>query len=224
MGGGVAFVGGAEFEQPSPNPNWTIGLAAWLTDVVQSRDAKKLMLADYGDFRASVTDDDIPRLVQNVNAMPELTEVRIRNTGITPEGAARLRRELPGLLISLWSTKPSAVQGEHRTPTQMLGRWSVLEIQNQGISMPSEIQSDIEFTETQAKLRLDIRTSGPTQVFDCFVVPGKDPLKLDLKPTGNLPGTEMSRHLRAIYRIKGDTLWICLEGRKARHRPIEFVW
>jgi uncharacterized protein (TIGR03067 family) len=222
MGGGVAFAGGARFEQPSGEPIWMVELKSWLKDAIQGRTARKLILADWNDFHTSVSDDDIPTLVRILEAMPDLEEVRIRNTGITPEGVARLRREVPRVHVSLWSTSPSAVTSERKTPEALVGRWTVVEIQNQGITSPSQIQSELEFTESQAILRLDTSSAEVTQVFDCFVLPGKDPLKLDLRLNANTPG-DASLHLRSIYRVEGDKLWICLEGRGAQQRPIEFV-
>ncbi|EMB19226.1 putative secreted protein [Rhodopirellula europaea 6C] len=222
MGGGVAFAGGSEFEQPSGEPNWMVEFKSWIKDAIHGRNAWKLILADWGDFRASASDDDIPRLVRVLKAMPEVEEVRIRNTGITPEGASRLRREVPGVHVSFWSTNPSALAGEHKSPQALVGRWTVMEVQNQGVTAPSEIESEIEFTRSQAILRLDVGIPELSQVFNCFVVPGQDPLKLDLRSTTDTPGLT-PQNLRCIYRVEGDDLWICLEGDRARHRPIEFV-
>lgn len=222
MGGGVAFAGGSGFEQPSGDLNWKFEFKSWLRDAIQGRNARKLILSDWGDFRASVSDDDIPQLVRVLKVMPELEEVKIRNTGITPEGVSRLRREVPGIDFLLWSTNPSVVTGEHKTPQALAGRWTVVEVQNHGVTAPSEIESEIEFTESQAILRLDVSIPEPTQVFDCFVLPGEDPLKLDLRSTTHTLGLK-PQNLRCIYRVEGDDLWICLEGEHARHRPIEFV-
>ena len=222
VGGGVGFAGGSQFEQSSGEPIWMVEFKNWLKDAIQRRNARKLILADWGDFRASVSDDDIPRLVRALKAMPELEEVSIRNTGITPEGVSRLRREVPRIQVFLWSTKPSAVAGEHKSPQALVGRWTVLEVQNKGVTAPNAIESEIEFARSQAILRLDVSNPELTQVFNCFTVPGQAPLKLDLRSTTDTPGLT-PQNLRCIYRVEGDNLWICLEGERARHRPIEFV-
>ncbi|PHQ36356.1 hypothetical protein CEE69_02820 [Rhodopirellula bahusiensis] len=123
MGGGVAYVGGSRFEQPPfDSHRVVVEFTAWLNDAIDNRTARKLIIADDGDFRSSVVDDDIPRLVLAIQAMPELEEVRIRNTGITRDGVNRMRRELPDVDILLWSTKPSAVIPREVSDTQRLKR------------------------------------------------------------------------------------------------------
>lgn len=123
MGGAVAFVGGSSFEQPSSKSRWAmVEFRAWLNDAILGRTARKLVIANYKEFRSSVDDDDIPGLVRAIRLMPELEEVRIRNTGITCEGVLWMRRELPNVRISLWSTEPTAASQRELSDIERLNR------------------------------------------------------------------------------------------------------
>jgi chitinase len=95
------------------------------------------------------------------------------------------------------------------------GAWQVvaLEADGKSLELPPEGQSRVTFAGSRV-------TTGEGQRFAITVDPTTSPKLIDFKA---LTGDDKGRVLEGIYRLRGDTLTICVFGGEIRSRPTDFV-
>lgn len=117
---------------------------------------------------------------------------------------------------------------EPHTPKELIGVWVLESVRTQGQDVPAEkIPYDFHFTETQLIWRFTGQVTGPDRVYNCFANPAKQSGKVDFVLVNEAAKEdEESLHIRAIYRLDGETLLICSMRRPdmepSENRPEKF--
>jgi uncharacterized protein (TIGR03067 family) len=127
-------------------------------------------------------------------------------------------------IVALVSSTVYAINAN--TPPDLIGRWVVVKCVVLGEQQAEgELQVEVEFTSSQMFVRAIPRPGSQLEsppnldVYDCSFSKMGGLLTLDLEEANNDRGEPSGIHVRAIYEIDGDNLWIC-SGHIGGKRPI----
>lgn len=71
----------------------------WFYDAIHTRTATQVLFANFIGYPTTVDDTDIPELVDAINRLSEITQVRLDATDISRDGMEQMRTEIPNVAI-----------------------------------------------------------------------------------------------------------------------------
>lgn len=122
------------------------------------------------------------------------------------------------LFVAAWSDVLAADDDPAKEKEKLIGNWSVVKLEDEGVELSAEILKEIkiEITADTFVLKSDTMESSAKYAAD----PAKKPHpEFDLTPTA---GQDKDKVFLGIYKFEGDQLFICANKKSDLERPAEF--